>query len=268
MGMSASSWRGFTARLAPVDIDSPDAFVNARGMATSTTTRQSMSLLRMRGAWGGGSAELYNAVVARGVRPIYDELLGQTVARFPVPQGARILDVGCGPGHATAALAQKLPSARIVGVDLADRAIALARAAYGERSNASFQVADAMSLPFADAAFDVVMSTASIKHWPSAERGVREALRVLRRGGSLVLLETDPACTNEQALRFVSYFQHVPALAGNFVGWYFRRFVAQQSPSVERIARWVEDAGAELSCAESLSTFPLSMVVAKKPVGS
>jgi hypothetical protein len=47
--------------------------------------------------------------------------------------------------------------------------------------------------------------------------------------------------------------------------WYFRRFVAQQSPSAQRIASWVESAGARLTCAESLARFPLSLVVASKP---
>ena len=219
----------------------------------------------MRGAWGDGTAQLYNAVVARGVAPVYHELLGHVLARFPMPAEGRVLDVGCGPGHATAALARALPRAQVTGLDLSPRAIALAEAAHAREPNAHFRVGDAMTLPFADGTFDVVMSTASIKHWPDAERGVREALRVLAPGGMLVLLETDPAATTDAAGRFVAHWRHVPRAAVGFFSWYFRRFVAQQSPSVERIASWVESAGAQVRCAESLSRFPLSLVVAHKP---
>ena len=221
----------------------------------------------MRGAWGDGSAQLYNAVVARGVRPLYQELMQELHGRFPLPERARVLDVGCGPGHATAALAQALPKAHVTGIDLSGKAIELARAAYGLQANARFQTGDALALPFGDRAFDVVISTGSIKHWPDPERGVREALRVLVPGGRLVLLETDPCASPEQAMYFASHFRGVPKLAGGFVSWYFRRFVAQQSPSVERIASWVRSAGAQVLCAESLTRVPLSLVVADNPGG-
>jgi ubiquinone/menaquinone biosynthesis C-methylase UbiE len=236
-----------------------------KAMTLPFSAPSAMSLFRMRGAWGDQSAQLYDAVIARGVRPIYQEIIRDLNTRFPLPERARVLDVGCGPGHATFALAQALPGAQVTGVDLSEAAVSLARAAYAHTQNARFQTADAQALPFGDGAFDVVISTASIKHWPDPEQGVREALRVLVPRGRLVLLETDPTANREQALHFVSHFRHVPAFASDLLSWYFRRFVAQQSPDVERIAHWVESSGARVITAESLARFPLSLVVADKP---
>jgi ubiquinone/menaquinone biosynthesis C-methylase UbiE len=227
--------------------------------------KRTMNPLNMRGEWNGWTAILYDAVIARGMRPIYDELMSQILARFPLDAATRILDVGCGSGHATATLARRLPQASVVGVDLTERAIALAKATYGSLPNLRFRTADAMDLPFESGAFDLVISTGSIKHWPSAERGLAETLRVLDPEGWIVILESDPRCTPAQATRFVRYWHYVPAPFGIFAASYFRRYVAGQSPTADRIAHWLEALDASVVCAESVSKFPLSLVVARKP---
>jgi len=112
-----------------------------------------------------------------------------------------VLDVGCGRGLATIAAAERVPAGRVVGIDLwrssdlssntADAVRANAEAA-GVGSRISFETGDATALPFADATFDVVVSTTVLHNIPSVDgrsRAVKEALRVLRPGGTLLIFD-------------------------------------------------------------------------------
>jgi trans-aconitate 2-methyltransferase len=75
-----------------------------------------------------------------------------------------LLDVGCGDGHITAQIAERVPDAEIVGIDPSPRMIAVAPAA----ANLTFQVGDALSLPFHDR-FDAVVSFNAL-HWVPDQR--------------------------------------------------------------------------------------------------
>ena len=109
-----------------------------------------------------------------------------------------VLDIGCGRGQATIAVARRLCSGHVVGVDLSHRIdpagksyLAAARAeAVGVASRVSFKRAVATALPFPDGSFDVVVSMA-VPHTSSASRAqaVREALRVLSPGGTLLVFD-------------------------------------------------------------------------------
>jgi ubiquinone/menaquinone biosynthesis C-methylase UbiE len=108
-----------------------------------------------------------------------------------------VLDLGCGTGHSTLALAAR--AGRVVGLDLTDAMLAEARRLARERGleNASFERGDAEALPYPDASFDVVTSRVSAHHYARPERAVEEAARVLRPGGRLVVSDSvapeDPA---------------------------------------------------------------------------
>jgi 2-polyprenyl-6-hydroxyphenyl methylase/3-demethylubiquinone-9 3-methyltransferase len=90
---------------------------------------------------------------------------------------ARLLDIGCGGGL----LAPHVAGYRHVGVDLSERALNVA-ASHGVEPVR----ADAAALPFADAAFDVVVAGEVLEHVEDLDRVVAEALRVLRPGGTFV----------------------------------------------------------------------------------
>lgn len=104
------------------------------------------------------------------------------------PQDARVLDVGCGPGHLSCALAGRY-GFDVTGVDLDPAMIARARAnadavrAQGAAPQPTFLVGDAASLPLPDASFDVVVSTLAMHHWADPARGLAEIGRVLRADG-------------------------------------------------------------------------------------
>lgn len=109
----------------------------------------------------------------------------------------RVLDMGHGAGHTAIAVAAK--AASVTAVDLTPEMVAVATRLAGERgvANATFEVADVGDLPFPDASFDLVTNRLSAHHYPSPQTALREAARVLRPGGRLLLIDTvapeDPA---------------------------------------------------------------------------
>jgi ubiquinone/menaquinone biosynthesis C-methylase UbiE len=108
-----------------------------------------------------------------------------------VPEAARVLEVGCGPGHLSILLARGHGLA-VTGVDLdpamIDRARRNATAAGGPPAGRpTFQVGDAAALPFADASFDAVVSTLSMHHWTEPVAGLTEIGRVLRPEGKALI---------------------------------------------------------------------------------
>src|SRR3954471_11812008 len=98
------------------------------------------------------------------------------------------LDAGCGDGRYLAALGSELPE-RIAGVDIAERILETARSRV---PRADLRQANLESLPFEDAAFDLVLSSQVIEHVVDAPAAARELARVTRTGGRLVI-STDNA---------------------------------------------------------------------------
>ena len=100
------------------------------------------------------------------------------------PPGRRTLDLGCGEGRVGAELARR--GHRVVGVDASPRMVAYA----SERHEAL--VADAAALPFEDGAFDLVTAFMSLMDMDDMDAVVREAGRVLDRGGRLCAAVVHP----------------------------------------------------------------------------
>ena len=106
--------------------------------------------------------------------------------------GARVLEVGCGPGHLATRLARQ--SLVVTGLDLDTAMIERARAnaARGGGPQPAFIVGDAGSLPFPDGSFDLVVTMLSMHHWSDAGRGLVEIGRVLRPGGRALVWDFRP----------------------------------------------------------------------------
>ena len=104
------------------------------------------------------------------------------------PPRARVLDVGCGPGHLTRWLARR--GCQATGVDRGWRLIRIAqRLAAGECLPVRFQRVPAERLPFADAAFDLTVATTVIYWVERPEAVLREMVRVTRPGGMVATLD-------------------------------------------------------------------------------
>jgi len=109
---------------------------------------------------------------------------------------AKVLEVGCGPGHLSIRLAREY-GLDVTGLDLDPAMIELASRNVAHASAArerppTFVVGDVAALPFDDATFDVVVSTLSMHHWSHPADGLREIHRVLRRGGRALIWDLRP----------------------------------------------------------------------------
>jgi SAM-dependent methyltransferase len=115
--------------------------------------------------------------------------------RMRLTPGDTVLDVGCGPGTDTLALAARVaPGGRVWGVDHDPAMVAEAErraTAAGLARNLTHRVADAAQLPFADAEFDAVRSERLLQHLAHPAAAAAEMVRVTRPGGRVVLMDTD-----------------------------------------------------------------------------
>jgi SAM-dependent methyltransferase len=129
-------------------------------------------------------------------------LLGRLVGRIAAdvaavgPRGARVLEVGCGPGRLSIRLAGR-HGLDVTGLDLDPAMIRRARANADRRGNRdqrrpSFLVGDVASLAFPDRSFDLVVSTLSMHHWADPTAGLAEISRVLRPGGRALVWDFRP----------------------------------------------------------------------------
>ena len=112
--------------------------------------------------------------------------------RYGLAPGARILDLGCGPGELSERLLEALPTAKLVGIDLDAAHLERARkrcARFGER--ATFELGDAVELDLPSESFDVAVCRHLLQAVPTPERVVAQMARVTRPGGRLHIVAED-----------------------------------------------------------------------------
>lgn len=129
------------------------------------------------------SAYLTSAVHATG-RDL--ERLSARLAAFP---RAKLLDMGCGAGHASFIAAAQVKE--VVAYDLSAQMLDVVNEAALTRniSNLTTQQGYAEALPFDDGAFDVVISRYSAHHWHDVGKALREVKRVLKPGGTVIFMD-------------------------------------------------------------------------------
>ena len=112
--------------------------------------------------------------------------------RHPLPDGARILDAGCGTGEASWRLAEAFPRATVLGVDVLEGPLGLARSRHARLAGRlRFEQRSIFGLGLPDATFDLTVCRHVLQSIPHAERALQELLRVTRRGGRLHLVAED-----------------------------------------------------------------------------
>lgn len=115
-----------------------------------------------------------------------------TQADLHLPEGARVLEIGCGVGAQIALLLERFPGIHVTGVDLAAAQLERARTwlrPFLEQGRADLARASAYGLPFPDACFDVVLTFWVLEHLPDPAAALREMRRVLKPGGRAICTE-------------------------------------------------------------------------------
>ncbi|WP_298439617.1 methyltransferase domain-containing protein [Geobacter sp.] len=121
---------------------------------------------------------------------------GEVIRHAGIREGDRVLDVGCGTGTASFLMAEQAgPEGEVVGIDLAERMIAIARKKLAKSGlgNISFRQANAEDLPFPDSSFDRVTFFAVLHEMNHEGRinALKETCRVLRPGGRVLINDLD-----------------------------------------------------------------------------
>jgi SAM-dependent methyltransferase len=124
------------------------------------------------------NAEGYEKLMGRFSRRLADSFIGFTGAS----PAEKILDVGCGTGAMTFALAQRGDHAAIVGIDVSEPYVAFARARNAD-PRITFEIADASSIPLPSGHFDRAVSQLVLQFLPDPLPAVTEMRRVVRPGG-------------------------------------------------------------------------------------
>jgi ubiquinone/menaquinone biosynthesis C-methylase UbiE len=221
-----------------------------------------MNLLRMKGAWGGLHGALYESVVARACAPLYRRFVAEAVP--DIPDGARVLDLGCGGGHVTSILAERFPRCGVTGVDLSPAQVRRARKRY-DLPNLVFCEGDALCIPCEDQSVDLLTSVASIKHWPDRRAGLLEVFRVLVPGGTLCIVEANRQASHETCRAFVTHWRHVLPGTGWLLARYFRTVVAGQALALKELTGLLLGVGFTAIEARELHEHPFVMARATRP---
>ncbi len=107
-----------------------------------------------------------------------------TTAIIAPRAGIKILDLAAGTGSSSAPLADA--GADVIATDFSEGMLAVGRKAH---PNLEFMKADALNLPFQDGKFDLVTISFGLRNTNDADKALREALRVTKKGGRLVVAE-------------------------------------------------------------------------------
>ncbi len=176
-------------------------------MNVHTAARPSIDLAaiksRQQVAWGSGDYAMIGTTVQ-----IVGEMLCEAV---DLRSNQRVLDVAAGNGNATLAAARRF--ADVTSTDYIGSLLERGRErAKAERLPVTFQEADAEALPFADASFDVVLSTFGVMFTPNQEQAASELVRVCRPAGKIGLANWTPESFIGQLFKIIG--KYIPPAPG------------------------------------------------------
>jgi ubiquinone/menaquinone biosynthesis C-methylase UbiE len=136
--------------------------------------------------------QLADVLELRAADPRQREMLAEYTATLDLPDGAEVLEAGCGTGPVCRYLTTLHGVAHVTGVDPSPRFVARARR-LAEDLPADFMIGDARALDFEDASFDAVVFHTALCHVPEREQALAGAHRVLKPGGRLAVFDGDYA---------------------------------------------------------------------------
>ena len=139
-----------------------------------------------------------------------------------VREGGKVLDLACGTGDFSIAIARKAKKkgyvgVAVVGADLSEGMLAVMEEKVkkeGLEEMVDMMVADGEDLPFGDGTFECVSIAFGIRNFENREQGLCEMLRVLKKGGKLVILELSLPSNPVVKLFYNLYFKNIMPLIG------------------------------------------------------
>lgn len=175
---------------------------------------------RVREMFAGiaGRYDLLNHLLSGNTDKRWRKLVAQKLATVLSKDGARALDVACGTGDLSLALAEAT-KAQIIGTDFCRPMLEIAARKASTRSEFKipFVEGDALKLPFADSSFDAVTIAFGLRNLSSVEGGLQELWRILKPGGRAAILEFSTPVVPGFRKLFQFYFTRVLPRIGGIV---------------------------------------------------
>ncbi|WP_338749689.1 demethylmenaquinone methyltransferase [Bacillus sp. FJAT-52991] len=174
-----------------------------------------------------------------------------TMKKMAVKKGATALDVCCGTGDWTIALAEVVgKEGKVIGLDFSHNMLEVGREKIKEANLSQVDMiqGNAMELPFEDNTFDYVTIGFGLRNVPDYMQVLKEMNRVLKPGGMAVCLETSqPTMIGYRQLYFL-YFRFIMPMFGKLFAKSYKEYSwlqesARDFPGMKELARMFEQAG-------------------------
>jgi demethylmenaquinone methyltransferase/2-methoxy-6-polyprenyl-1,4-benzoquinol methylase len=215
---------------------------------------------RVRGVFESVASryDLMNDLMSGGLHRLWKDALVDWLAPRP---GMRVLDVAGGTGDVAFRILQRQPTARVAVLDLTEPMLVEGRRRALGRPWAprlDWVAGDAMALPFPDASFDAWTVSFGIRNVTDPAQALREAFRVLRRGGRLVVLEFSRVAPALLERAYDAYsFNVIPrlgeAVTGDRASYQYLVESIRRFPDQEAFLGMVREAGFERASFRNLS---------------
>ena len=150
-----------------------------------------------------------------------DKIWRRKTARFIAQNNPKtILDIATGTADLALQLARKCPQSKITGIDLSEKMLELGQEKIKARhleKQITLNQCDACNLPYGNNSFDAITIAFGVRNYQDLEKGIREMQRVVRKGGSIAILEfSTPTHTIFKAL-YSFYFHKILPFIGKII---------------------------------------------------
>jgi SAM-dependent methyltransferase len=130
-------------------------------------------------------------LVARGMNISHSKLADWGLSHVSVEKHFAILDIGCGGGGTIRKLARMATEGKVYGIDYSQESVKISQKRNGkliEAGRVKVQHGSVSSMPFMDGMFDLVTAVETHYFWPDLVNDMKEVLRVLKPGGTLIVM--------------------------------------------------------------------------------
>lgn len=217
--------------------------------------------------------ERFNAISSFGA---YKRWLHGMMHQAPIKPEHDVLDIAGGTGDVSRAVAAAHHPRHIQCTDLVPAMLEVAQAHKAQSDFGEvpidFDVVDAQNIPYPDNSYDVITMAYGIRNMPEREKALREMLRVLKPGGSLVCLEFSTPPNHIWRALYHFYLRHlIPfwggLITGDGTGFVYLAKSIRAFPDQQGLARLMEDAGFTDVTWKNYTGGIAAVHVAKKPLG-